>query len=60
MTNYEKWKIDFNYTEPSKMTIICMNSPKCEECAIYKKFGVCECNEQKIEKWLNEEVDKNG
>ena len=58
MTNYEKWKLEHGYREPSRMSIICMNSHDCEECPIYKKFRICESNEQKIEKWLNEECDK--
>ena len=59
MTNYEKWKEQFGYREPSKVQIICMTS-KCEECIIVKHFGCCECDDRKIEKWLNEEVNENG
>lgn len=59
MTNYEKWKSEHGYKEPSRMSIICMNSHSCEECPIYKKFRICESNERKIEKWLNEECDEN-
>ena len=63
MTNYEKWKAEYGYREPSKMSIICMNSHCCEECPIFKKFHICESDnetrEKEIEKWLNSEVEEN-
>lgn len=71
MTNFEKWVLDTNYNislskrdfalhheKCLKTKIICLNS-KCEECPIYKKFRICEGNEEKIEKWLESEVDDN-
>ena len=58
MTNYEKWKLQVGYTEPKKIQIICINS-SCEDCPIYKKFRICEGNENKIEEWLNSEVEKD-
>ena len=57
MTNYEKWKAEYGYREPDRMTIICMNT-QCENCPIRKKFGLCESNEIAIEKWLNEESEE--
>ena len=65
MTNYEKWKADFGYKEPDKMSIICMNARKCEDCPIYKKFGVCDledngAREREILAWLESEVEENG
>lgn len=59
MTNFEKWAMEVGYHLPRrKMDIICLNS-KCEDCPIYKKFRICECDEDKIEKWLESEVDDN-
>ena len=70
MTNFERWVFDTNYNTDLlktdfarqekylKTKVICLNS-KCEDCPIYKKFFICEDDEEKIEKWLESEVDDN-
>ena len=57
MTNFEKWVEEVGFYIPSKVQIICVNTRYCEDCPIYKKFKCCECDTQKVEKWLESEEE---